>query len=167
MQSQHPFACSVSGLRPYACPHVCIHKSRKATPTPTNGSVLEAPQRQLSPMPLHTYRGLSIYHQSICLQREDTDSSLEAAPSEALYTYAEEYDGARSGTIPAQSVSGHTGRPVGHELRRVHVVESGILPGSTEYRTRAGCLASLKDRSTERGAETRDAMLAVWLPQAP
>ena len=53
MQSQHPFACSVSGLRPYACPHVGIHKSRKATPTPTNGSVLEAPQRELSPMPLH------------------------------------------------------------------------------------------------------------------
>ena len=52
MQSQHPFACSVSGLRPYACPHVCIRKSRKAAPTPTNGSVLEAPQRQLSPMPL-------------------------------------------------------------------------------------------------------------------
>ena len=39
-------------------------------------------------MPLHTYRGLSIYLQSICLQREDTDSSLEAAPSQALYTYA-------------------------------------------------------------------------------
>ena len=56
-------------------------------------------------MPLHTYRGLSIYHQSICLQREDTDSSLEAAPSEAFYTYAEEYDGARSGTIAAQSVT--------------------------------------------------------------
>ena len=34
----------------------------------------------------------------------------EAAPSQALYTYAEEYDGARSGTIPAQSVWGHTGR---------------------------------------------------------
>ena len=39
-------------------------------------------------MLLHTYRGLSIYLQSICLQREDTDSSLEAAPSQALYTYA-------------------------------------------------------------------------------
>ena len=53
MQSRHPSACSVPGLRPYACPHDCIHKSRKAAPTPTNGSVLEAPQRQLSPMPLH------------------------------------------------------------------------------------------------------------------
>ena len=40
-------------------------------------------------MLLHTYRGLSIYLQSICLQREDdTDSSLEAAPSQAFYTFA-------------------------------------------------------------------------------